>query len=517
MSQRKTAAGEGGRNNTARNQSTTGTGQEPEAARDPYKPVDGASFILDLPSHVPAVWGDGQQVLWSSGEPLVLAGMPGAGKSTIIQQLVLQRMGLHGHEGGLLGLPVQRDERRVLYLALDRPRQIARSMGRMVRPAHRAQLSTGIVVCKALSFNPAKEPHALAELVAQVGAGTVVIDSLYNFLNGLKEEDAAHTLSLNLQPLLAMGSEVGIVHHLRKGDGGSPKAGDMYGSIFIQALAGSVLLLAGEAGAERVKLVHAKQPAAPVGPLWLRHDHANGITTLSDEAGVEASEDELAAAVEAVLLSTGEWLSAPHIGRELHGEDYQRAHGEAVRRVCRQLVRTGLVLEEDGRFMHTRPHGTLNQEDARTARTERTNPAHPAHIHLAATETAERTHAHPPKGCAGRALADDAQAVTEVINIQDSEAVAAAKAAGRFVYIGRVAKHGPTLWGNPYKIGKDASRSEVIELYREHLLLDAALMRKLPELRGKVLACHCKPEVCHGDVLAALADAEPAVEIVRAA
>ncbi|MBX6723654.1 MAG: DUF4326 domain-containing protein, partial [Dactylosporangium sp.] len=32
------------------------------------------------------------------------------------------------------------------------------------------------------------------------------------------------------------------------------------------------------------------------------------------------------------------------------------------------------------------------------------------------------------------------------------------------------------------------------------------LMARLPELRGRVLACWCAPKPCHGDVLARLAD-----------
>jgi Domain of unknown function (DUF4326) len=35
-------------------------------------------------------------------------------------------------------------------------------------------------------------------------------------------------------------------------------------------------------------------------------------------------------------------------------------------------------------------------------------------------------------------------------------------------------------------------------------------MASLPELRGKDLLCWCAPEVCHGDELLELANAEPA-------
>ena len=72
------------------------------------------------------------------------------------------------------------------------------------------------------------------------------------------------------------------------------------------------------------------------------------------------------------------------------------------------------------------------------------------------------------------------------------------------VYIGR--GH-CSLWGNPFEIGKDGTRSEVIAKYREYLLGSPKLLALLPTLRGKILGCWCKPLACHGDVIAELADA----------
>ena len=53
--------------------------------------LDGAAFALDAPTHVEAVWGDGSRVLWAQGEPLMIAGPDGVGKTTIGQQLTLAR------------------------------------------------------------------------------------------------------------------------------------------------------------------------------------------------------------------------------------------------------------------------------------------------------------------------------------------------------------------------------------------------------------------------------------------
>lgn len=63
------------------------------------------------------------------------------------------------------------------------------------------------------------------------------------------------------------------------------------------------------------------------------------------------------------------------------------------------------------------------------------------------------------------------------------------------VYIGR-----PTIYGNPFHVGPDGTREEVIAKYREYAKqrLDD---RASQFLVGKTLGCSCKPNPCHGDVL----------------
>lgn len=69
------------------------------------------------------------------------------------------------------------------------------------------------------------------------------------------------------------------------------------------------------------------------------------------------------------------------------------------------------------------------------------------------------------------------------------------------VYIGR-----PSKWGNPFVIGRDGSRAEVIAKYRAWIVAQPALMNALDELRGRDLVCWCAPLACHGDVLIDLAN-----------
>lgn len=69
------------------------------------------------------------------------------------------------------------------------------------------------------------------------------------------------------------------------------------------------------------------------------------------------------------------------------------------------------------------------------------------------------------------------------------------------IYIGR-----PSKWGNPFSIGRDGSREDVIRKYREWFIEQDNLLEALPELFGKVIACWCAPHACHGDVLVEFAD-----------
>jgi len=70
------------------------------------------------------------------------------------------------------------------------------------------------------------------------------------------------------------------------------------------------------------------------------------------------------------------------------------------------------------------------------------------------------------------------------------------------VYIGRGSK-----WGNPFVIGRDGNREQVIEIYRQWIKGQHKLLADLHELKGKRLGCYCKPKACHGDVLVELVEA----------
>jgi len=63
-----------------------------------------------------------------------------------------------------------------------------------------------------------------------------------------------------------------------------------------------------------------------------------------------------------------------------------------------------------------------------------------------------------------------------------------------------------TRFGNPYRIGRDGTREQVIERYRlwlwRRIRAGEVSLEELAALHGKTLACHCAPLPCHGEVLA---------------
>ena len=91
-----------------------------------------------------------------------------------------------------------------------------------------------------------------------------------------------------------------------------------------------------------------------------------------------------------------------------------------------------------------------------------------------------------------------------VLNIRDTKGRVPPGA----VYIGRANPRyrlRSSNWRNPFVIGKDGTREEVIAKY-ERYLIESGLINQIGELRGKDLVCWCAPEPCHGDVLLRLAN-----------
>jgi hypothetical protein len=72
------------------------------------------------------------------------------------------------------------------------------------------------------------------------------------------------------------------------------------------------------------------------------------------------------------------------------------------------------------------------------------------------------------------------------------------------IYVGR-----PSKWGNPFMVGRDGNRIEVIRKYRQMIESNPDMTwDAVQELRGSDLVCWCAPLPCHADVLIEIANME---------
>lgn len=296
--------------------------------------VDGATFILHEPATIPANWGHHDQVLWAEGEGLLLVGPDGVGKTTIAQQLVLARIGLHED---FLGYPVARAIGRVLYIAADRPRQAARSFARMVTDTEAPELQERLIVWPGpLPFDPLTNHHGLADLAQELDATDIFIDSLKDIALDLSKDETGSRLNIALQECVARHLEVCALHHQRKegrdGSGKPNRLADVYGSRWITAGMGSVFCAWGEPGDAIIELLHLKQPAEDVGPLELIHDHTHGSTNREQHTSAEEILQEHA--------TTG--LDARKLAERLYKQpEPDKKQIERSRRRLESLVRSG--------------------------------------------------------------------------------------------------------------------------------------------------------------------------------
>lgn len=104
----------------------------------------------------------------------------------------------------------------------------------------------------------------------------------------------------------------------------------------------------------------------------------------------------------------------------------------------------------------------------------------------------------------------------EVIKMIKVDNVRNLRSLNNVVYIGRkCGKFEGSILGNPFKIGRDGNREEVVEKYRQWLWRESnknnrdnpiwkeleALVKKHRLWGDITLVCWCAPQECHGDVL----------------
>jgi hypothetical protein len=307
-------------------------GSPPTVAPDYLQPA--GTFLLGMPEKPEPLWGAGDTVLWSQGEALMLAGGPGLGKTTLAGQLVRARIGL---QAGVLDMPVA-EGGRVLYLMMDRPRQIARRLLQQFTPDELARLDQRMT----LGVGPppqdmARNPDLLMELCLQAGADTVVVDSLKDAALGLTDDETGAGWNRARQLAVAAGVEVLELHHLvkRGANGKDPETlADVYGSAWLTAGVGSVLVLLGDAGSPLVKVKHLKPVAEPFGPAELVHDHARGVTSVHHRVNLRE-----------LLAITTVQTSRSAACQLFDTEKPKPSELERARRKLEQLVRDGQAVK----------------------------------------------------------------------------------------------------------------------------------------------------------------------------
>lgn len=328
-------------------------GAEEIAARVHFpRLVDGAAFALDAPAHPPAVWGRGEEVLWSDGEYLMVFGPEGTGKTTLASWLVL---GLLGLVPELLGLPVAPVER-VLLIAADRPAQIQRRFGSFVSEDERPLLRERLLVHRGpLEFDIVSTPLELAAWSRRLGVGAIVLDSLGAQVSGLAKDDVGSAVARAFSETVASGIQTAVLFHGRKANTENrkpTKIADVYGSRWLTALAGSVISLWGEPGDPVIEFRHLKQPMAEVGPFDLLIDRFGFIKR---EAGTDLLE---------VLRAAPLGLTSPAAAAVLYGSAPSRAQVEKARRKLAALeghglafLRPGAASRTAGTYFATTPRG----------------------------------------------------------------------------------------------------------------------------------------------------------------
>lgn len=294
------------------------------------KLVDGDTFLHgDGSDDLVVRWGTQDRVLWASGESLLVVAPTGVGKTTLAVQLVEAAIGLG--DGTVLGLPVK-PARRVLYFAMDRPRQIRRMLRRRFGTT---PVGERLWVHKGPTATDISLAHDQFLTIARAaGADLVVIDSLKDALADPANNASGGEWNRAIQDLNANDIDVLVLHHLKKIPKDTKAAiSDLYGSVHITNGAGSIVLLWGEASDDRLELVHLKSPIDPVGPIDLDVNHTTGVITAL------AGFDPL------TYLRTHPGCSVLEAARVEHGPD-TKSGSAAYKRTARRfraLVHKGLA------------------------------------------------------------------------------------------------------------------------------------------------------------------------------
>ncbi|MWB98311.1 AAA family ATPase [Agromyces seonyuensis] len=274
--------------------------------------TSGFDFMFgETASDIP-IWGAGDDLLWAEAGGLMIPSDQGLGKSFTAQQVILGRLGFG--PGHLLGQPIRplREDRKVVYLALDRPRQIARSMARLFtsdeeQAAARERLG---VWTKPIPIDILGDPYAFADWVQDTfgeNVGDLVIDSVKDLTPAnLSAGEVGQALDMAWKECRARGMSTFVLHHERKTGNEESRANRMpsldniYGSVWLTSGMDSILHIQGKQGDNLVRYTHLKAILNMLEPIDAVHDQENGRT---DVIGLAKASNASDAKVEQVYAS----------------------------------------------------------------------------------------------------------------------------------------------------------------------------------------------------------------------
>ncbi|GAA3022450.1 hypothetical protein GCM10010528_00670 [Gordonia defluvii] len=300
--------------------------------------LPGGAFILDEPEGVPALWGEGERVLWSEGEAMMLAGPQGLGKTTIaglLTRALIADDDAAGERPQVLGLPVRQARQRVLFLAMDRPRQAARALRRQLGGFSRELLDEKLIVWKGPPIaDLAENPGLLTKYAEHAEADVVIVDSLKDAVLGLSDDAVGAGWNRASQGLIQSDRDLLVLHHTRKTATGDPTVDDIYGSTWLTSGTGSVVLLGGRPGDPIVRMWHVKAPGEQMGPWTLLHNQDTG--EMQVRGGSDSMLAELAARGGSITVRDAAQLM-------FETDNPRKADTEKARRRLDKMVEQGLL------------------------------------------------------------------------------------------------------------------------------------------------------------------------------
>ena len=186
-------------------------------------------------------------------------------------------------------------------------------------------------------------------MCADANADTCIVDSLKDAACPISEESAGSGWNRARQKAIVAGTELVELHHPRKptkeqSGKKAPDLADLYGSRWIAAGSGSVVMLHGEPGDPIVEMHHRKPVMAPLAPLsiLIRQDGTMAL-------------DEPVDLLQQARLRGANGITVDVAAHLLFGDKPTKNEKEKARRKLESLEKSGLLVRVGGSALRGDP------------------------------------------------------------------------------------------------------------------------------------------------------------------